>query len=245
VKIISKITSAIAKVFKITVLAVALASISLEAPYAHRKYIRNIAEEYTVQIFGNEGSGTGSHVRLPSGKVVILTNKHICQMTGDLMVKGEAEKLPIARKRIKISKEHDLCTIEALDGHDGLKLGSAPELGDEVYTLGHPRGEALNVAKGEYFDDKSIQMGELADLNGNCSEGKLQQIESMFGVVNICIYERNTNQISTPTYPGNSGSPVVNKYGHLIAVIFAGNPEIENNGYAVPLSYVKEFLANL
>jgi len=240
-----QIKSILKKALKIAVLAVSLSVISLEAPYVHRKYIRNIAEESVVQIFGEEGMGTGSHVQLPDGRIVILTNKHICKMTGPLMVKAVGEPLPIARKIIEISKEHDLCAIEPLDGHKGIKLGSAPVLGDELYTLGHPRGDALNVAKGEYFDDKVIQMVEREQADGSCLNGKHASVDGLFGPVSVCVIESNTIQVSSPTYPGNSGSPVVNKYGRLVAVIFAGDQRIENSGEAVPLSYVKEFLNSL
>lgn len=240
-----KIKNVLAKIIKTAILAICLGTISLGAPYAHRKYIRNIAEQSVVQIYGVEGSGTGFHIKLTNGKVVILTNKHICQMTGPLMVRAFPGDIRIARKIISISTDHDLCVIEALDGYKAITIGSNPKLGDELYTLGHPRGEALNVSKGEYFDDKEIQMGEEVSKDGTCAEGKLTTQETFFGPVSFCVINRNTIELSSPTYPGNSGSAVVNKFGNLVGVIFAGNSQIENMGFAVPLSYVKDFLSTI
>ena len=80
---------------------VLFAFISLQAPYAHRAYIRSIANDSVVQIFGAQGSGTGSHVKLPNGKVVILTNNHICNMPGPLNVKVEGLKNPVVRNILK------------------------------------------------------------------------------------------------------------------------------------------------
>jgi S1-C subfamily serine protease len=233
------------KALKNIALIVLLMAITIEAPFAHRRYIRNIAEESTVQIFGQDGSGSGSHIKLEDGRIIILTNKHVCKMIGPLMIKAEGESLPIARKIISISEDHDLCALEALPNHSGISIGSNPVIGDELYTLGHPRGEALNVSKGEYFDDRKIHLGDNVNKDGGCDEGTIKTSESFFGPVTYCVIERNTNELSSPTYPGNSGSPVVNKYGNLVGVIFAGDNSVENMGFMVPLSYVKEFLNSL
>jgi serine protease Do len=233
------------KALKIVLLAVIITGSIIEAPFVHHRFIRNIAEESTVQIYGQEGSGSGSHIQLEDGRVVILTNKHVCKLTGPLMVVAPNSAFPIARKIISISEDHDLCAIEALPNHKGISIGSEPTIGDELYTLGHPRGEALNVSKGEYFDNKMISIGEPLGKDGQCSEGSMKTIESFFGLLSFCSIPRNAIEVSSPTYPGNSGSPVVNKYGNLVAVIFAGDSSVENMGFAVPLSYVKEFLSLL
>lgn len=239
-----KIKSIISKACKIVALVSTCAVVSLQAPYVHQKYIRSVAEESTVQIYGQDGTGSGSHVELANGKTVILTNKHICQMQAPLTAKAEGEKEAKIVKIIKISDKHDLCVLEGIPGHKGLKLGSSPELGDELYTLGHPRGDALTVAKGEFIDTKPITLMDEFNEDGTCS-GKIERIQIFIFVLDVCTITRDAVQLSTPTYQGNSGSPVVNKYGNLVAVIFAGNQQIENMGFAVPFKDVVEFLSSI
>jgi V8-like Glu-specific endopeptidase len=60
-----------------------------------------------------------------------------------------------------------------------------------------------------------------------------------------CIEIFVSSAISSPIYGGNSGSPVVNKWGNVIGVVFAGNRTQVNDAYMVPLSYVKDFLKGL
>ena len=46
-----------------------------------------------------------------------------------------------------------------------------------------------------------------------------------------------------PSLPGSSGSPVLNEYGQLVAVNFAGNRETQNFNYGIQLKRVQQFLA--
>jgi len=139
-------------------LLVFVATVSLETPVAYRGYMRGIAENNVVRIVGMDGMGTGFHVRTDDGRVYILTNRHVCRMTGPLTVEHYGSKVGTIKKIVKISEEHDLCVMEALDGVKGISIGSDAINGDAVYTLGHPRGDALNVASGEKFDEKEIKV---------------------------------------------------------------------------------------
>ena len=236
----------ISKVAKSIVSAIFIVAICLQTPVAYREYIRGIAEDNSVRIVGMDGMGTGFHVRTKSGKVYILTNKHVCNMTGPLKVERYGDKVGVVRKVIKMYEKHDLCVMEALPGVKGISLSSDDaKNGDHVYTLGNPRGDNLNVAEGEKFDNKVITIGENVNSNGLCTEGTLVEIPTLFGVFKICSVDRMAIQISNPTYPGNSGSAVVNRWGRLIGVIFAGSREVENQGFAVGLAEVNDFINSL
>jgi len=55
-------------------------------------------------------------------------------------------------------------------------------------------------------------------------------------------HTRGYSVYTIPTKPGSSGSPIVNKAGHLVGVIFAGYPVMENIGLSSPLVAIKIFL---
>lgn len=234
-KYIKSLIKTIASICLVTVFA-------FEVPFAHKDYLRNIGETNSVKIVGMDGTGSGFHVQTKDGQVFILTNKHVCMMTGPLKAEkyGDKSGKGSVVKIVKISKKHDLCVLTPLAGFKGIQVGEEAENGETVYTLGHPRGVALTIASGEKIDDLPIDLGEPLAADGKCS-GEI--VMSWFG--QYCVTKHDAVQFSTPTYPGNSGSPVVNKWGKLVSVIFAGSPEVENQGFGVPLSYIKDFLSEL
>jgi V8-like Glu-specific endopeptidase len=58
-----------------------------------------------------------------------------------------------------------------------------------------------------------------------------------------CFRSYQSYATTATTYPGNSGSPVVNKYGNIIGVLFAGSSKEEKDNYLVPVSEVKRVLS--
>ena len=61
----------------------------------------------------------------------------------------------------------------------------------------------------------------------------------MFGICTVNIF---SNRITAYSRGGSSGSPVVNFYGDVVGVLFAGHRDDQFDSYMVPLSYLKEFV---
>lgn len=234
--------STLKSIVKSTISFCIVAVLAIQAPFLHKSFLRNVGESNSVKIVGMDGTGSGFHVKTKSGKVYILTNRHVCMMTGPLKVEkyGTKSGKGTIRKIVSISKKHDLCVLEALPEMEGIELGSSAKNGESVYILGHPRGVALTVSSGEKIDDLPIEIGEPLSEDGKC---KGEIVMSFFG--NYCVTKQDAVQFSNPTYPGNSGSPVVDKWGKLVSVVFAGSPSVENQGFGVPLDYITSFLSEL
>lgn len=154
--------------------------------------------------------GTGFHVQY-GDKVVIMTNRHICDPTlQGFKLRHGSKDLTV----IKIATIHDLCLIKS-DRLSGLKVASPFDTLntlDKVILVGHPRGLELTVREGRVMKFDNSVFPWLKD-----------------GV------SRNFFEISTITYGGNSGSPVTNSKGELIGVLFAGYRDYHTEGMVVPL----------
>lgn len=155
-------------------------------------------------------TGTGFHVRY-GDKIVIVTNKHICDPAEEgMLLEADGQSLEI----IAISQFHDLCLIKS-DRQEGLELASLfvnLQPLDKVILVGHPRGLPLTIRKGRisHFDMAVFPWIGEAPLN---------------------FFE-----ITATSYGGNSGSPVTNLEGEVIGVLFAGYRNSHTEGMVVPLT---------
>lgn len=224
---------------------------ALTADQFHIAYILSKVGSNTVFITNPEGavlrgSATGFEVKAPSGRVYTLTNAHVCALehNGFVMVgeKRDSQRL-IPRRILEVYDENDLCLVEGLPNYEGLTLADSYNIGDLNYAIGYPLGAALNLSSG-YLKEivkVAIPMQEIPLEQCVGKHLKIATFLTFFGPVKMCTIERQAIDTNITIHPGNSGSPMVNAFGHVTGVIFASNNRTAW-GCAVPLEAVVEFL---
>lgn len=189
----------------------------------YTKYVRYIGSNEMPLSIKGQTVCSSSQVSY-KGVRVTLTNRHCCQAVkmlypktkkfeGHYMVIGQ-----FMRKILLLDKKHDLCILEPDLSKSGIHLASSVSVGEEIILIGHPRGLPKTYRNGhivavEYYTFPWITM-----------DHPLPQY-----------------MISAIGYGGNSGSPVIDRYGQLIGVLFSGTNYHTEMG-VVPLNYVKDFL---
>jgi S1-C subfamily serine protease len=215
------------------------------APHLKDAHYRYIVGQKVVKVIGSAGSGSGFHVKAPSGQLYILTNEHVCALADknrELIV--QTPKHFIKRKIVAVYSKHDLCLVEPIPGQkSGLELAGNLTIGEDIILVGHPSGRPLTLSKGEFISKGSIMLIDFKiKAAEGCSIKRGKWIEGGFFFPSVCLMPHSAFGISSPAYPGNSGSPVVNKWGNVVGVLFAGNQSQLNDSYMVPFQELKNFL---
>lgn len=113
--------------------------------------------------------------------------------------------------KVNISEKADLCIIDTNKKLPALKLARSYRNFEPAWVLGYPFGQTLTMTQGNFA-------------------GKMPGINDVEEPV-----------ITAQVYPGNSGGPVLNLYGHVVGVISATMP-YTNRTLIVSLEEIKEFL---
>lgn len=169
-----------------------------------------------------QGGGSGFVVD-PSG--LLVTNNHVIDQATELVVHlGNRTYTP---EIIGTDPATDLALlkIEADGNVPYLELGDSDEVraGDWVMAIGSPGGQVL---------ENSVTVGVVS------AKGRQIAITQDYGLENFIQTDAAINF-------GNSGGPLLNLRGEVIAVNTAINWGAENIGFAVPVNTLKSILPQL
>jgi serine protease Do len=113
---------------------------------------------------------------------------------------------------LRFSTSHDLIVFDLATPskfQTTLALGKAPQIGEDVYTVGNAQGEGI-----------SIRGGQVANFTPENESARWHFI-----------------RFSAPASPGNSGGPLLNKQGEVVGVVTMKNTN-ENLNFAMPIDEV-------
>lgn len=185
---------------------------TIALPIAYNTYMYNQGTSHVVLLQGLTGQGTGFQVEAPSGIYYLVTNKHVCSGSSQNMLAFDVYSgRSLPRRILERFPNADLCILEGLPGRGGLELASS-------------RAD---------IGDTVITLGHSLGGRLNLAKGEVKGRVWTLGEESV-----DTNLV---IYPGASGSPVLNVYGNVVGVIFAGDKR-SWWGYYVPLKQLKDLL---
>lgn len=214
----------------------------LKAPEWHGAWIRSKVGSQVVKLTEKTGQagGTGFALQMPSGEVLTITNAHVCGLEkhGQIFAHVGRKKYPVTILEKSINA--DLCMLSGIPELEGLKLADSVERGQEIGVVGHPALMPLAVNRGHLLGYEKVVV--LAH-EGPCEkeEGMYKTEQTWFGAA--CTEQFEAGLTTVVVLGGNSGSPVVDFYGDVVGVLFAGmGPGGANWGIIVKLQHLREFI---
>lgn len=167
-----------------------------------------------VVIETDTSRGTGFAI---SSDGVILTNDHVVEGEDTVTVAFPEEGLFTAEV-VESYPEIDLAVLEA-----------------EATDLPH-----LNLAEETVFEENELVsfVGNPLRFQGIANEGEIVDYTMLNN------WEEAVIMIKAPIYRGNSGSPIINKHGEVIGVVFATLHHDEHGrvGLFIPIDYYYEYV---
>jgi S1-C subfamily serine protease len=225
---------------------------------AHKAYLYNYKGSSVVMLkgffAGQNSGGTGFQVETRNGNQYTMTNYHVCMLGGKskTLLASQNNGKSVNLKILYYSKLHDLCLLEPIKELKPLKLANNAITHEEVHIVGHPRLELRSFESGSIVSKKIIRIIIPTLREHACKSGKeilpfmfitpkLKRLLETYKFCGETLVAVHTNAIS---YGGNSGSPVLDDFGNIVGVLFAGTRGIPTSSLIVPLESVKAFLYN-
>jgi S1-C subfamily serine protease len=165
---------------------------------------------------GIEGTGWAA------GHNLVVTNAHVVAGETDTTVQIGGRSPGLGARALAFDLYDDVAVLLVPDlGAPGLRLAANPRPGTSAAILGYPLDGP--------FDEEPGRLGHTQRVNTEDAYGNgpvVREITSLLGRVR----------------PGNSGGPMIDAGGHVLATVFAaitgGSSEAGRGGFAVPNSLV-------
>jgi hypothetical protein len=158
-----------------------------------------------------------------SARGVVVTNAHVVAGQDDTTVQVGGEGPGLDAQAIWFDPRNDLSILRvpALSGVPALSMKARAEPGAPAAVLGFPENGP--------YDVEPARLGQTATVLTQDAYGR--------GPV-----ERTITSLRGLVRPGNSGGPVVDGSGRVVATIFAASTNRARTGYGVPDSLVRDSL---
>lgn len=233
-----------ARIVLVEVLVVLLATV-VGGHYLIKKFDRTLPRaeradkvRQSTYMLGNsvQGHGTAFNIQV-TGETVSLTVAHVCEF----ITKNHVAPVRV----LAILPERDLCLIESLRPDAPVIPLSSARLSkdEEIMALGYPTDYDSVPSFGYLSHLQETSIANPLRPEGCRSYETEEVIGTFFGLFEIkaCVHRYLTQATNIIIFPGNSGSPVVDRTGDLVGIMSAGNNQT-NFGHMVSLADIKSLL---
>jgi S1-C subfamily serine protease len=158
-----------------------------------------------------------------AGRGIVVTNAHVVAGQDDTTVEAGGEGPGLDAQAIWFDSRNDLAIlrVSGVSGLPALRMNMNASSGTAAAVLGFPQNGPYTVSP--------ARLGSTSNVVTQDAYGR--------GPV-----ERSITSLRGLVRPGNSGGPVVDKSGRVLATIFAAATSRRRTGYGVPDSLVREAL---
>lgn len=231
---------------KMTIKGVGLAAAILILPLMghrlHKHYLYDAKGMSVIKLLGEYSGGTGFQVKY-KGKQYTLTNFHICAAADQEDTLKSVDYFGNTRRLKVLARydKNDLCVLEPISFLPAIRLANSYYMHEQIYLIGHPRLEALTMQTASLvakYDINIMMPCHKYSERRRCTT-------STYDEPVYCSKIFTALHANVISYGGNSGSPVLDDFGNLVGVLFAGQRSAVTASYIVPLEYVKDFLKGL